>query len=76
MCGLEDLFDVFSVLVIGFHAQEHQLRPPENGHQHVVEVVGDATRQPPDRFDLLGLEELRLKPLTLVIGLSFLGDVG
>ena len=28
--------------------------------QHVVEVVGDAAGQPPDRLELLGLEQLAL----------------
>ena len=28
--------------------------------EHVVEVVGDAAGEPPDRFELLGLEQLVL----------------
>ena len=47
----------------------------EDHAQHVVEVVGDASRQPADRFHLLGLDELSLQLLALRCGPPTLGDV-
>ena len=42
-----------------------QLDLPAHHRQHVVEVVGDAAREPADRLHLLGVEQLLLEELAL-----------
>ena len=48
----------------------HELGEPEDDRQQIVEIVGDARRQPPDRVHLARLPDLRLErpPFRDVLG--------
>ena len=54
-----------AVGIVGVEAVERHLAEADDGGQQVVEVVGDAAGQLPDRFHLLRLPELLLEPLQL-----------
>ena len=54
---------------------QRHLRVAEDHAQHVVEVMGHAAGQPPDRFHLLGLEQLRLQFLPLLLGPLAFGNI-
>ena len=58
---LAHLQDVGMELLVRIHLLERQLRMPEDHAEHVVEVVGDAARQPADGFHLPGLLKLGLQ---------------
>ena len=53
----------------GLEPPEHQLAVPEHGRQQVVEIVGHAARQAPDRLHALRLPQLFAQSAAL-------GDVG
>ena len=54
---------------------ERQLGVANDDTEHVVEVVGDATRQPPDGFHFLCLKKLPLEPFAFHLGLLARRDV-
>src|SRR5712692_1656854 len=49
-------------IAIGY-ARPYELAISQDGCQQVIEVVGDAAGEPPDRFHLLSLTELLFEPL-------------
>ena len=59
--GLLDLRDVLPQRVARREGLEGQRRVAEDDRQHVVEVMRDAAREPPDGLHLLGLAELLLQ---------------
>ena len=59
--GLTDLLDVVAHRVARLHFGEEHLAVAEDDGQHVVEVVRDASCEPPDRLHLLRLAELFLE---------------
>ena len=60
LSGLSDLVDVPAHLVVAGETREQELGVAVDDRQQIVEVVGDAPRQSPDRLDLLGLPQLLL----------------
>ena len=50
---------------VGGRVEQEQLNGAENRREHVVEVVGDASREPPHGLQPLRLLELLLQPLVL-----------
>ena len=58
--GLADLVRVAAEALV-VEALDQELAVAGDGRQQVVEVVGDATRQPPDRLHLLRLPQLLLE---------------
>ncbi len=60
-----DLLEVFPVRVRRVEFEQDQFAGAQDGGQHVVEVVGDAACQLPDRLHLLRLGELGLEALAL-----------
>ena len=63
-----DLPDVDRRRVVGPEVLQHQLAVAEDGRQQVVEIVGDAAGEAPDRFHLLRLQQL-------LLGAPHVGDV-
>ena len=53
--------DVAPERALGRELQQEELASPGDHGQEIVEVVGDAAGEPPDRLHLLGLAELRLE---------------
>jgi hypothetical protein len=73
--GHADLVEIGAHRIpVGGRAQR-QLHVPADHAQHVVEIVGDATGQPPHRFHLLRLCELLLQPDAIGFRLFAVGDV-
>src|SRR5438876_11802233 len=60
VCRLVDELDVAAVRAIGGEALREKGAASADDRQQVVEVVGDASREPSDGFHLLGLAELSL----------------
>ena len=60
-----DLFDRLPFGVAVGEALLEQFGVAGDGGEHVVEIVGDAASELPDRFHLLGLAQLGLEPLAL-----------
>ena len=56
-------------------ALAHQFETAEHRHQEIVEVMGDAAGQVPDRLHLLRLQERLAGLLQLLLRLFALGDV-
>ncbi len=75
MCGAFDLLDVEPEGIAGAEAVQHQIRVAKDGGEHVVEVVRDAAGQPPHRFHLLGLPQLRLAESQRFLRLAALGQI-
>ena len=69
-----DRIDRLQMLGIGEPAAQ-KLRVAADDHQQIVEVVGDAAGQLAERFHLLRLGELLLRPLERGLRLPSLGDV-
>ena len=63
--GAPDLLDVGARRMIRRHFAERELRVAGDRGQRVVQVVGDAARQPADRFHLLRLPQLILEQAPL-----------
>ena len=63
--GIADLCDVVLEWVIAANFLEQHIGVAENDGEEIVEVVGDAARQPADRIQLLGLEILLFDSLAL-----------
>ena len=55
-----DLLNISVEKIVRFKNPQAEITVPDNGRQQVVEVVGNATRQLSDRFQLLRLPELLL----------------
>ena len=55
-----DLLDIGPVGVVGLQILQQEGTVAQNSRQHVVEVVGDASREPADRLHFLRLAQLRL----------------
>src|SRR5437868_4351301 len=55
-----DLVELLVRGIVGLVAGEQELAASDDHGEHVVEVVRDAAREPPDRFDLLELAHLVL----------------
>ena len=53
--GCVDFLDLNSIRGVGPEATQEELAVPVDDRQQVVEVVGDASREAPDRLYLLGL---------------------
>ena len=58
---LDDLAEILRVLVRHGDIGGHDLGEPENDRQQIVEIVGDARSQSPDRVHLVRLPDLRLE---------------
>ena len=61
--------------IVRVEAPAQQLAVAHDHHEQVVEVVGDAAREPADRLHLLRLAQLLLEPPPLLLGLAPLRDV-
>src|SRR5207248_9241574 len=57
-CGDENVVEVTARRAGGFGVLDRKLAVAEHRAQHVVEVVGDAAREGPERLELLGLMQL------------------
>ena len=64
-----DFFDVAAHGIVGLHLGEDHVRVAENDGKHVVEIVGDAARQPSHGFHLLRVAELLLLLTECLFGL-------
>ena len=58
LAGLLDLGQLDPHRVLRLQASGGELRVAQDGREQVVEIVRDASRQPPHRFHLLGVAEL------------------
>src|SRR5437868_4351302 len=70
-----DLVELLVRGIVGLVAGEQELAASDDHGEHVVEVVRDAAREPPDRFDLLELAHLVLALTQDLLGALALGDV-
>ena len=59
--GLLHQLDVAAKRTLGRELEQQQLAPAGDDGEQVVEVVRDPAGEPPDRFHLLGVTELRLE---------------
>ena len=64
----------FQFGIIG-QAFAHQFEAAEHGHEKIVEVVGDAAGELPDRLQLLRLKQGRARFFEFLFGFLSLGDV-
>jgi hypothetical protein len=55
--------------------EQKELRVPDDPREEIVQVVGDASRQRPERLHLLSLQELHLEPRVLFLRDPTLRDV-
>jgi len=76
--AVDELLDVAQplvVLVLRAEIEEHQRGVSLDGHEQVVEVVGDPAGQGADGLHLLGLAQLGLEEFFLLLGALALRDV-
>src|ERR1043166_8776870 len=62
---LLDLADHRAQVLVGQHVALEEVHPAQDDGEHVVEVVGDAAREPADRLHPLGLAEPALQRAAL-----------
>ena len=58
--GAQGIGDALPVLRAVLERTGERVEVPDDHAQHIVEVVRDAAREPPDRIHLLGLQQLLL----------------
>jgi len=73
--GGVDLFQIALDRLIPIHRFHGQLGVAEDHPEHIVEIVGYASRQLTDRFHFLGLLQLGLEPGIFLLGPLAFGDI-
>ena len=68
--GAHDVLHLAQARVVRVEAPAQQLAVAHDHREQVVEVVGDAAREPADRLHLLRLAQLLLEPPPFLLGLA------
>lgn len=66
--GLLDVLHALPNRVVGWKRIEEEGATADNHREQVVELVGDTTREVPDRLHLPGLHELGLRVRQIIVG--------